>query len=376
MIYGYEPWTETTASGAVRLCCRYRDDRTGRVKKVSVKLEKDTKTARRKAEKALLEKIDAANNATEHEKLTLGELVALYIEDLESNASISAATVRRNSTCCRTMMRIIGEDVLVSKLQRLDILGILTRTGETAERKNNRLERFKVLIRWAYRHNYIDDINFLMKLEPFHCPPHKDTIQDKFMDACELHRVVDEMDGEHHKLFTMFLVLTGCRSGEAVALKKSDIDVTARTIRINKTYNPNAKTLTVAKTQASIRSVHIQPQLLELLRKIDMYYKRMELRTGKRSELVFHSEDGGYYSYYAYRKQLAKASMKALGRTLTPHALRHSHASLLFEQGFTVDEVQHRLGHSKSQVTRDIYIHTTKELQKKENEKLNHFRIG
>ena len=134
--------------------------------------------------------------------------------------------------------------------------------------------------------------------------------------------------------------------------------------------------MNVAKTQASMRTIHIQPQLLELLKQIEVYYKRMELRTGNLSDLLFHAEDGGYFSYYAYRKQLAKASEQVLGRKLTPHALRHSHASLLFEQSFTVDEVQHRLGHSKSQVTRDIYIHVTRELQEKENRKLDSFRIG
>lgn len=376
MIKGYEPWIEKNSSGGLRMCVRYKDELTGKVKKASTKLEKDTKKARREAEAVLLEKIEKSGKTTEHDGLTLGELIELYVTDLQSDASIKDSTVDRNTVCCRGVAKILGNDVLVSKLETLDILGMLTKTGETAERKNNRLERFKVLIRWAYRHNYIQNIDFLMKLKPFPCPPHKDRIQDKFMDATELRRVLEAMNGEHYILFTRFLVLTGCRSGEAVALKKSDIDITSRTISITKTYNANQKTVSTAKTQASIRQVHIQPELLELLGKIDKYYKKMELRTGKRSELLFHTENGGYFSYYAYRKQLAKASQKALGRKLTPHALRHSHASILFEHSFTVDEVQHRLGHSKSQVTRDIYIHVTKELQERENRKLDGFRIG
>lgn len=376
MIKGFEPWIEKNASGGLRLCVRYRDELTGKVKKVSTKLEKDTKKARREAEKVLEQKINASEKKTDYDALTLSELVDLYIEDMRNDKSIADSTVNRNTVCCRSILKILGEDVLVCRIASLDILGLLTKTGETAERKNNRLERFKVLIRWAYRHNYIQDVNFLMKLKPFPCPPHKERIKDKFMDATELKRVLDAMNGEHHILFTKFLVLSGCRTGEAVALKKSDIDVSARTIVINKTYNSNQKCVNVAKTQASMRTIHIQPQLLELLKQIEVYYKRMELRTGNRSDLLFHAEDGGYFSYYAYRKQLAKASEQVLGRKLTPHALRHSHASLLFEQSFTVDEVQHRLGHSKSQVTRDIYIHVTRELQEKENRKLDSFRIG
>lgn len=376
MVKGFEPWTEKNASGGLRLCVRYRDELTGKVKKVSTKLAKDTKKARREAEKVLEQKIEASEKKTDYDSLTLSELVDLYVEDLKNDKSIAESTVSRNSVCCRSILKIIDGDILVCRLGSVDILGLLTKTGETAERKNNRLERLKVLIRWAYRHGYIRNIDFLMRLQPFPCPPHKERVKDKFMDSHELRRVLNAMNGGHHILFTKFLVLSGCRTGEAVALRKSDIDVVARTITIDKTYNSNQKCLNVAKTQASMRTLHIQPQLLELLKQIEVYFKRLEIRTGNRSDLLFHDESGGYFSYYAYRKAIGKASQAALGRRLTPHALRHSHASLLFEQSFTIDEVQHRLGHSKSEVTKNIYIHTTRQLQEQENKKLDTFRIG
>ena len=190
MIKGFVPWVESY-SGGLRLCVRYRDVLTGKVKKISTRLEKDTKKARREAEKVLEQKINASEKKTDYDALTLSELVDLYIEDMRNDKSIADSTVNRNTVCCRSILKILGEDVLVCRIASLDILGLLTKTGETAERKNNRLERFKVLIRWAYRHNYIQDVNFLMKLKPFPCPPHKDTIHDKFMDSHELKRVLN-----------------------------------------------------------------------------------------------------------------------------------------------------------------------------------------
>ncbi|HCI89380.1 MAG TPA: integrase [Lactobacillus sp.] len=41
------------------------------------------------------------------------------------------------------------------------------------------------------------------------------------------------------------------------------------------------------------------------------------------------------------------------------HGFRHTHASLLFEAGATIKEVQTRLGHSSSKTTLDIYTHVT-----------------
>lgn len=49
---------------------------------------------------------------------------------------------------------------------------------------------------------------------------------------------------------------------------------------------------------------------------------------------------------------------------ITPHGLRHTHVSLLFEAGANVKEVQTRLGHADANVTLNIYAHVSK--QKKE----------
>ena len=43
------------------------------------------------------------------------------------------------------------------------------------------------------------------------------------------------------------------------------------------------------------------------------------------------------------------------------HGFRHTHASLLFEAGASIKEVQKRLGHSKASVTMEVYTHVTKE---------------
>ncbi|TDL62340.1 hypothetical protein E2R56_28985 [Rhodococcus qingshengii] len=44
---------------------------------------------------------------------------------------------------------------------------------------------------------------------------------------------------------------------------------------------------------------------------------------------------------------------------ITIHGLRHTHASLLFEAGASIKEVQERLGHSDFKMTMNIYTHVT-----------------
>lgn len=41
------------------------------------------------------------------------------------------------------------------------------------------------------------------------------------------------------------------------------------------------------------------------------------------------------------------------------HGSRHSHCSLLFESGATIQQVQDRLGHDNIQTTMNVYAHVT-----------------
>ncbi|MDT2524153.1 tyrosine-type recombinase/integrase, partial [Enterococcus raffinosus] len=47
----------------------------------------------------------------------------------------------------------------------------------------------------------------------------------------------------------------------------------------------------------------------------------------------------------------------------------HTHCSLLFEAGLSIQEVQYRLGHSNARTTLEIYSHVTKNQQEKSAEK-------
>ncbi|MDD7114985.1 MAG: tyrosine-type recombinase/integrase, partial [Lachnospiraceae bacterium] len=56
-----------------------------------------------------------------------------------------------------------------------------------------------------------------------------------------------------------------------------------------------------------------------------------------------------------------------IGRKLTAHALRHTHVSLLAEQGIDFETIARRVGHDGSKVTREIYFHVTKKLKERDD---------
>ncbi|WP_432806515.1 tyrosine-type recombinase/integrase [Rummeliibacillus stabekisii] len=54
---------------------------------------------------------------------------------------------------------------------------------------------------------------------------------------------------------------------------------------------------------------------------------------------------------------------------LTPHSLRHTHISLLAEAGVALEQNMVSLSHSDDQITKNVYLHVTKEMKKEASQK-------
>ena len=65
------------------------------------------------------------------------------------------------------------------------------------------------------------------------------------------------------------------------------------------------------------------------------------------------------------QNQEAKVVAKAGLPKLTIHGLRHTHATILLEQGVNPKVVSERLGHASFVTTMDIYSHVLPDMQEK-----------
>lgn len=57
--------------------------------------------------------------------------------------------------------------------------------------------------------------------------------------------------------------------------------------------------------------------------------------------------------------------LPTITKHLTPHSLRHTHTSLMAEAGVDLLEIMDRLGHKDDETTTQVYLHITKEKQKR-----------
>ena len=369
-------WIEELKSGKFQFYERYTDYLTGKKRRVSVTLDKNNVRTRKLALQILNEKIakrtePKSKNAKD---ITLKQLVKEYRN--YQSGKVKESTYRRNYHSNNTLLKILGEDTKVSRLTKLYIENQFKTKGDSNATINERLIRFKALIRWGYKNELVEDISFLDKIEPFKDIYRKQKIQDKYLEAKELKKLVDGMEIKVWALMTQFLALSGLRIGEAIALEKTDLDLKNNIMSITKTYDPNNAVITSTKTQSSTREVFINDELKVICRKIKVLMIEQKFKNGyPNNNLFICCPEGKHIRYDAYRKYLREHSEKLIGRVITPHLLRHTHASLLLENGVSEDTISRRLGHENSRITKEIYLHITEKIKQKDNDQIAKVKI-
>ena len=160
----------------------------------------------------------------------------------------------------------------------------------------------------------------------------------------------------------MTLYWTGMRLGELLALNPKDVDLEKRTISITKSYQRLGKkdVITPPKTPKSKRVITI-PEFLaaDIKDYMDSLYDLQE------NDRLFPITK--YYLEHEMQKGIKESGVKRI----RVHDLRHSHASMLIELGFSPLEIANRLGHEKVETTLNTYAHLYPNKQTKLAERLD-----
>ncbi len=157
--------------------------------------------------------------------------------------------------------------------------------------------------------------------------------------------------------YFMFLLLTGVRRGEALAVTRADIDFENMKIKINKTLS--AGEIGTTKTPRSTRVIPIFNQLLD-----KVLFKYKDLQPEQRL-FPFTNNIIDKHFYAICRKcELAELSL---------HSFRHTFASICFEIGIPALQIKEWLGHKDILTTQQIYIHLMDTTSKKYLDIANNF---
>ena len=163
-------------------------------------------------------------------------------------------------------------------------------------------------------------------------------------------------------LFPFLLLCTGLRKSEALALQWEDIDFKAKEISITKSIdytNGAHPTYKPPKTEAGYRTVPIVDILLKPLQRAAgtaetdyVFPCPPSNRGGQGGGLMTDRAYEGAWARYCVTVGLVDSSGKP---TLTAHQLRHGTATMMFEANVDELTAQRILGHSRIEITREIY---------------------
>lgn len=179
----------------------------------------------------------------------------------------------------------------------------------------------------------------------------------KFWTKEEFNQFLDSlMDKRVSYISFKILYWTGIRCGELLALRPMDIDLDTKEMYIRRSLQrlKGKVVITEPKTEKGIRTIAIPDFLVADIK--DYISSIYELDQGAEMLPITKS-----YLEHEMLRGIKESGVKKIRL----HDLRHSHASMLINLGFTPLEVAERLGHEKIETTLNTYAHLYPNSQKK-----------
>ena len=317
-----------------------------------------------KARATLLQlQIDLESEGENKKDITVREVAELWLKEY-------ADTVQ-DSTYIKTQRNIKNHIYPVFRSQKIASITPLQMQEQVNEWSKKLVNGRKLkglmnnIFKYAIRHGYlsanpVDSVTTLVKKK-------NDSINE-FYDKDELKEFMKLVDNTNNlKKIVLFrlLAFTGGRRGEILALKWDDWK--DNTLSINKaiTRGFDGESVGATKNKSSVRLISLDRKTIDLLSE----YRKVNPTT----TFIFESPEGKPMPSTLPRKWLLQIVKGTNVKPITIHGFRHTHASLCFEAGMTLKQVQHRLGHSDLKTTMNIYTHITKKATDEIGEKFANY---
>jgi len=187
----------------------------------------------------------------------------------------------------------------------------------------------------------------------------------RYLEPKDIKKLIECLEHESIMYRTIYLLLlyTGMRRGELAGLEWSDINYAEKEIHIQRSsiYLNNQGVISqTPKTETSARVISVPEDVCSMLRVYRVWQMEEQLKLGDKwvdSKRIFTNWNGQILNPQLITKRLSLIVKKYGLPKITPHSLRHTHASLLISQHVDIATVSERLGHADKSTTLNIYTH-------------------
>ncbi|MGO9611409.1 MAG: tyrosine-type recombinase/integrase [Dissulfurispiraceae bacterium] len=164
-------------------------------------------------------------------------------------------------------------------------------------------------------------------------------------------RILDAIEGNEDKEIIRFLMLHGCRPGEARALRVGDVNIATLSITIKSTYSRNTLRRRRKGKKSKPYSIAIHPEMIAFFKK--------RVKNHPEAFIFVNPKTGGPYMIDAFQNIFVSVRSKLnIPREVRLYdASRHSFVTQLIRVGLPVGEISKLVGHSSEKITENIYNH-------------------
>lgn len=160
------------------------------------------------------------------------------------------------------------------------------------------------------------------------------------------------------------LAYTGLRRGEAFGLQWQDVDFDLKTITVNRTRDRYGTR--TPKSKKSRRTIRVDDVLIDQLNAYRKWCKELKFSLGMHLQdddfIFITSGSGNLVSDYTLNQCVDRLCEAAKVNRITPHGLRHAHATILVGRRIPVRTIADRLGNTP-QMIYNIYGHSFDQLE-------------
>lgn len=330
----------------------------------------------------LTESRDSTRN-NEGAKWTLQSWLAYFLKNYKQN-EIKETTFDSYMGIYRA--HILNTDIGRCKLNELNsdnlqmVYNGMTKDGYNAKTVRHVFILINMALKKAVKLRYIDE-----NANDFVTLPKKKRFEGKALTAEEARTIFDKAKEEKLYPIVALTLCTGMRKGEVMALKWENINFRDRELHVEgnlcRVRESNAvgrskyvDKVLEPKSAKSIRTIPLTEKALEAL----LIQKHRQDEIKERYKVVYDDQgfvftevDGSLLRQKGFMEEYHVFLKKYGISDIRFHDLRHTFATLLFEEGESAKVIQELLGHSTITITMDIYTHVSKKGKKNAISKLD-----
>jgi integrase len=312
-----------------------------------------------KAERAKLVAAVATGDYIEPSKTTVADFVRARIGQWEASGEISPRTAQRyRQLLDNQIVPHLGTKML-RKLKPLDIEAWHTCLRDTVQPRT--VGHAHRVLGKALKDAAKNDIVSRNVCKDQPAPKVED---DERVIVRDVAALLTKLKDWRHAPVAMVALFTGMRLGEVLALRWNNVDLDAKVIRVREALEQTAAfgvRFKPPKSKAGRRDITLPDVLVEALRehRKAQLELRLQLGAGKLPDdaLLFTTLDGRPLAPNLLSTLWLNFARNVGMQDVTFHALRHTHASQLIDQGVDIVTISKRLGHAKPDITLPTYAH-------------------